>query len=114
MPKDPTEPDTGYNFLIGSDGAIHEGRGFNIVVPQIDFSIETGMSNFLGIAFIGDFSEDSPTSTAIDSCKALLKKAVDEKHIPQNSRVYIQKDVRKNSRTQWWNNIIDRPSCIIM
>jgi hypothetical protein len=44
--------DIGYNFLIGGDGRIYQGRGFNVVgthAPRYN-------QKSIGICFIGDWS----------------------------------------------------------
>ena len=44
--------DIGYNFLVGEDGNVYEGRGWNIVgahAPTYNF-------NSIGICVIGDFT----------------------------------------------------------
>ncbi|KAM8902385.1 peptidoglycan recognition protein 5 [Spinachia spinachia] len=64
--------DIGYNFLVGGDGAVYEGRGWGAV------GAHTLGNNHdsVGIAFMGNFKEDTPSSEAILSVKRLLESGV--------------------------------------
>lgn len=61
--------DIGYNFLIGCDGNVYEGRGWGV----------EGSHTFkynklsIGISFIGCFMRKLPTPRALEACKNLLK-----------------------------------------
>lgn len=64
--------DIAYNFLIGSDGNIYEGRGWGI-----EGAHAFGYNNrSIGISFIGCFINKIPTEEALNACKNLLKKFV--------------------------------------
>ena len=53
--------DIGYSFLVGGDGNIYEGRGWDII------GAHTAGYNSKGYAasFIGDFTSKLPTSAAM-------------------------------------------------
>ena len=59
--------DIAYSFLIGSDGSIFEGRGYNKQGAHTYGYNSVGY----GITFIGDFATASPTSKAISSFNKL-------------------------------------------
>ncbi|XP_063002099.1 peptidoglycan recognition protein 3-like isoform X2 [Elgaria multicarinata webbii] len=60
--------DIAYNFLIGEDGRVYEGRGWrNEGAHTYGYNDLT-----LGIAFIGSFTERSPNEKAWKALKCLL------------------------------------------
>ena len=52
--------DIGYSFLIGGDGKIYEGRGWN----KSGAHTQGFNSQGYGVAFIGDFTSTNPTPAA--------------------------------------------------
>ncbi|KAM7348161.1 peptidoglycan recognition protein-like isoform 4-T4 [Cochliomyia hominivorax] len=75
--------DIGYNFLIGCDGNIYEGRGWGVVgVHTYGYNKRS-----IGIAFIGNFIRALPTEKALNSCKNLLKRAIEEGHLTDNYKL---------------------------
>lgn len=56
--------DIGYNFLVGGDGAVYVGRGWD------DEGAHTLGHNkrSIGIAFIGDFMKKNTTEATIRCC----------------------------------------------
>ena len=73
--------DVAYNFLIGEDGNVYEGRGYTTrgghMPDSIYFYNEKGQNdifnlNSYGIAFIGNFNERAPNQTAIDAFHNLV------------------------------------------
>ncbi|KAI4481861.1 hypothetical protein M0804_009382 [Polistes exclamans] len=60
--------DIGYNFVIGEDGNIYEGRGWNKVgahAPGYNFQS-------IGICVIGDFSDFLPNAAALRALNSLI------------------------------------------
>ncbi|XP_077977924.1 peptidoglycan-recognition protein SC2-like [Glandiceps talaboti] len=86
--------DIGYNWLIGGDGKVYAGRGWN---SQGAHSPGYNSKSY-GIAFIGDFVSSKPTQAAINSAKALLKCAVDTGKLSSGYVLYAHKDVRSSYR----------------
>ncbi|XP_037806815.1 peptidoglycan recognition protein-like isoform X2 [Lucilia sericata] len=75
--------DIGYNFLIGCDGNVYEGRGWNVVgVHTYGYNRRS-----LGIGFIGSFSRSLPSQKALEACKNLLKRGVEEGHLKNNYKL---------------------------
>uniref|UniRef100_A0A3Q3JER2 Peptidoglycan-recognition protein n=1 Tax=Monopterus albus TaxID=43700 RepID=A0A3Q3JER2_MONAL len=66
--------DIGYNFLVGGDGIVFEGRGWGVV------GAHTKGNNYdsLGIALMGNFNDDTPSKEAISSVKQLLQSGVSQ------------------------------------
>ncbi|GBO11730.1 Peptidoglycan recognition protein 4 [Araneus ventricosus] len=65
-------PDIGYNFLIGDDGRVYVGRGWNRIGQ---FSHEFNEKS-LSIAFIGNFFNISPGPMALSAAKNLIACAI--------------------------------------
>lgn len=61
-------PDIGYNFLIGGDGNIYVGRGWNVRNFHMDSSI--------GICFLGNYVFDSLTKSMIEAAQMLLERGL--------------------------------------
>jgi len=60
--------DIGYNFLIGEDGKVYDGRGWNTVGAHV-YGYN---SRSIGIALIGNFDSRIPNSAALNACKKLI------------------------------------------
>lgn len=60
--------DIGYNFLVGGDGGIYEGRGWD--------TQNSLRAKSLSISFIGDFNKDLLSDTVQNATKALLDEGV--------------------------------------
>ena len=66
--------DIAYNFLIGNDGAVYEGRGWDY-----QGATAKGWNNVsIGIAFIGKYLDNLPSAQAIDAAKSFLQYMVDK------------------------------------
>ncbi|XP_017018252.1 peptidoglycan-recognition protein LE [Drosophila kikkawai] len=75
--------DIAYNFLIGCDGNIYEGRGWHTVGAHT-----LGYNKLsLGISFIGCFMRELPTADALNMCRNLLARGVQEGHIASDYRL---------------------------
>lgn len=60
--------DITYNFLIGGEGGIYIGRGWD---KQNSLRVDS-----MAVAFIGDFNKDAPDSKAVKAGKALINEGV--------------------------------------
>ncbi|XP_039497377.1 peptidoglycan-recognition protein LE [Drosophila santomea] len=75
--------DIAYNFLIGCDGNIYEGRGWQSVGAHT-----LGYNKIsLGISFIGCFMKELPTTDALNMCRNLLARGVEDGHISTDYRL---------------------------
>lgn len=71
--------DIGYNFLVGGDGVVYEGRGWGRQGAHAP-----GYNNqSVGIAFIGTFSNGLPTLAARNAAQQLISCGVPLGHIRQ-------------------------------
>ncbi|XP_068570133.1 peptidoglycan recognition protein 5 [Cebidichthys violaceus] len=64
--------DIGYNFLVGEDGKVYEGRGWGVVGAHA----KGNNHDSLGIAFMGNFKDNTPSTEAMSSVKCLLQSGV--------------------------------------
>ncbi|KAH8264758.1 hypothetical protein KR044_013425 [Drosophila immigrans] len=75
--------DIAYNFLIGCDGNIYEGRGWQTVGAHT-----LGYNRIaLGISFVGCFMRELPTEDALNMCRNLLARGVEDGHIDPDYRL---------------------------
>ncbi|KAJ6636565.1 Peptidoglycan-recognition protein LB, partial [Pseudolycoriella hygida] len=82
--------DIGYNFAIGGDGQIYEGRGFNVVgahAPVYNFKS-------VGICFIGDWREHLPPAHMIENAHRLIAFGASTGKIQQNYTLLGHRQVR--------------------
>jgi N-acetylmuramoyl-L-alanine amidase len=61
--------DIGYSFLIGDDGRIYEGRGFNVVGAHTQGYNSVGY----GVSFMGNFNSTLPSEEARRNYFALVE-----------------------------------------
>ena len=64
--------DIGYNFLIGEDGRIYEGRGFY----RMGAHCSNWNGNTLGFSIMGDFQTKLPNQAAIDAAAQLIDQSL--------------------------------------
>ncbi|XP_011300882.1 peptidoglycan-recognition protein SC2-like [Fopius arisanus] len=76
--------DIGYNFLVGEDGNIYEGRGWRIRGAHSP-SYNT---KSMGICFIGNFQRRVPQPAAIKAAKALIDFGVANGEIMTNYTLF--------------------------
>ncbi|XP_070542486.1 peptidoglycan-recognition protein LF-like [Ptychodera flava] len=83
--------DIGYNFLIGEDGNVYEGRGWNFMgahaTPQNAFSY--------GVSVMGNFNEKTPNYKALQTTKDLIELGIDEGYIPDDYILRGHRDFKK-------------------
>ncbi|XP_058124374.1 peptidoglycan-recognition protein LC-like isoform X5 [Anopheles coustani] len=76
--------DIGYNFVIGGDGAVYEGRGWlKVGAHTRDYN---GIS--YGIAFVGNFETDQPTDSQMEQLDALLHNCTERTTLASNYKLY--------------------------
>ncbi|XP_034479143.1 peptidoglycan-recognition protein LE isoform X2 [Drosophila innubila] len=75
--------DIAYNFLIGCDGNVYEGRGWETVgAHTLGYNKKA-----LGFGFIGCFMRELPTTDALNMCRNLLARGVEDGHISPDYRL---------------------------
>ncbi|KAG5676720.1 hypothetical protein PVAND_006532 [Polypedilum vanderplanki] len=80
--------DYGFNFAIGGNGLIFEGRGFDNVGAHLKIL----NSKSIGIAAIGDFDKNEPSLEMLDTLVKFLEDAVKLGKLTQDYRVNGRQD----------------------
>ncbi|CAO2599011.1 Peptidoglycan recognition protein 3, partial [Lemmus lemmus] len=81
--------DVAFNFLVGQDGGVYEGVGWNI-----EGSHTYGYNDIaLGIAFMGNFVEQPPNAAALKAAQDLIQCAVAEGYLIPNYLLMGHSDV---------------------
>ncbi|XP_012682131.2 peptidoglycan recognition protein 5 isoform X2 [Clupea harengus] len=87
--KDRDFDDIGYNFLVGQNGMLYEGRGWGIVGAHT----KGHNQDSVGIAVMGNFNNDLPTSAALSSVKRLLQDGVSRGWLHSNYTIFGHRDL---------------------
>ncbi|CAG9839409.1 unnamed protein product [Diabrotica balteata] len=75
--------DVGYNFMIGGDGAVYEGRSWTKVGAHT-----LGVNDkSIGIAFIGTFTDHVPAALMLNAFHNLVNKGVHDGYITKDYKV---------------------------
>ena len=82
--------DIGYNFLIGEDGRVYEGRGWNKVGAHTFGWNKVSVS----FAFMGNFHEKEADPLAIDALKEILSYGVSQGLLSTDYKIYGHRDAR--------------------
>ncbi|KAH8321683.1 hypothetical protein KR074_011623, partial [Drosophila pseudoananassae] len=95
--------DIGYNFLIGGDGNVYEGRGWNVMGAHAT----NWNSKSIGISFLGNYNTNTLTSAQISAAKGLLSDAVSRGQIISGYTLYGHRQVGSTEcpGTNIWNEI---------
>ncbi|XP_037025988.1 peptidoglycan-recognition protein LB [Bradysia coprophila] len=82
--------DIGYNFAIGGDGQIYEGRGFSVIGAHAPkYNVKS-----VGICLIGDWSDELPPSHMIENVHRLIEFGVSTGKIQENYTLLGHRQVR--------------------
>ncbi|XP_060557418.1 peptidoglycan recognition protein 3-like [Ruditapes philippinarum] len=87
--------DIGYNFIVGEDGNVYEGRGWGISGSHAGKNPYNSIS--LGICVIGDFSNDVPNEAAQTAIKQLLSCSVAKKKLLPSYTLRGHRDVKSTA-----------------
>lgn len=91
--------DIPWNFMVGDDGFVYEGRGFRF---QGELSSNNSTSSFdetgIVVAFIGTFTEDSPSQEQVDTFTVFLEQSVSRDLVVTDFVLIVEDQlvVRKN------------------
>lgn len=78
-------PDIRYNFLVGGDGAIYFGRGWDTENEQYNsYYSKHGIS----IAFIGNFNINLPPPKQLEATKMFIEHEINFENITTNYRIH--------------------------
>ena len=93
--QDQSLDDIPYNFLIGGDGRIYEGRGFSYQ-GQHTQNLDATEYNSIGIciAFIGNYQSTAPSPSQINLLKEFIGKSIDQEIIVDNHVIVLQDDLK--------------------
>ncbi|XP_034024822.1 peptidoglycan recognition protein 5 [Thalassophryne amazonica] len=83
--------DIGYNFLVGGDGTVYEGRGWGVVGAHT----KGHNDDSLGVAFMGNFNNDTPAAEAILAVRQLLLFGVSQAFLHPEFELLGHRDVGK-------------------
>lgn len=86
--------DIAYNFLVGSDGLIYEGRGWNKVST---IGANPYFRTSLQIAFIGAFDMIRPPKASLEALEVLLEAGIQNGKLNENYRLYAKRQVVPSS-----------------
>ncbi|CAG9839408.1 unnamed protein product [Diabrotica balteata] len=75
--------DIAYNFLIGGDGAIYEGRGWKVEGAH---TLGANGKSF-GVAFIGTFTKEPPPEVMITVFYKLVDRAIQKGYLTTNYKI---------------------------
>lgn len=78
-----------YNYLVGGNGYIYEGRGWN----EFSAGIKRMECSALFVGFIGTFVVDRPPVKQINALKLLLDEGVQSGKLDENYKMFLQKQI---------------------
>nr|UFA46011.1 peptidoglycan recognition protein 4 isoform 3 [Littorina littorea] len=87
--------DIGYSFLVGGDGKIYEGRGWD----RQGAHTKNYNSRAVAISFMGDFTNQSPTSSALSAAQNVIACGVRQGKVSSNYKLYGHRQARGASTT---------------
>uniref|UniRef100_A0A3Q2UY97 Peptidoglycan recognition protein 5 n=2 Tax=Haplochromini TaxID=319058 RepID=A0A3Q2UY97_HAPBU len=87
--KDRKFDDIGYNFLVAGDGTVFEGRGWGVMGAHA----KDHNSDSLGIAFMGNFNNETPSEKAVVAVKQLLQSGVSAGFLQPGFDLYGHRDL---------------------
>uniref|UniRef100_A0A9I3LE44 Peptidoglycan recognition protein family domain-containing protein n=1 Tax=Anopheles melas TaxID=34690 RepID=A0A9I3LE44_9DIPT len=91
--------DITYNFLIGGDGHIYEGRNWH----KIGATIPGYNSRSITVAFVGEYNYGGkPTKKQIELLKYLLHFGAKERHLKEGYRIYASEQLDPTVGTGKW------------
>ncbi|XP_063410076.1 peptidoglycan-recognition protein SC2-like [Mytilus trossulus] len=81
--------DIGYSFLVGEDGKIYEGRGWN----RIGAHTQGYNSRGLAASFMGSFMTHAPNSAALNAVKELIQCGISKGKVSHSYALFGHRDV---------------------
>ncbi|XP_052091264.1 uncharacterized protein LOC127728087 isoform X2 [Mytilus californianus] len=82
--------DVGYNFLIGEDGCVYEGRGWN----KVGAHTLGWNKNSVAFAFLGNYNDRRPNPLALKALRDAMSSGIKNGHISPYYTLYGHKDKR--------------------
>ena len=84
-----------FSFLIGGDGLIYEGRGWNVQGAHT-----LGFNTYYGICFMGDFSSHDPTTPAMAAYTSLVDCALETGKIAVSYQMFGHRQTQPEGGTE--------------
>ncbi|XP_062842958.1 peptidoglycan recognition protein 5 [Trichomycterus rosablanca] len=81
--------DIGYNFLVDQAGVVYEGRGWGVVGAHA----KTHNLNSVGVAFMGNFNDETPSMAALSAVRALFRYGMKEGFLSPDCVILGHRDV---------------------
>lgn len=81
--------DIGYNFIIGGDGAVYEGRGWDNFVGHLFNWSHKG----LNIGLLGNFDEKAPSSKKLRTVQRLIEHGIKIGKINNNYNIVCERQI---------------------
>ncbi|XP_058243170.1 peptidoglycan recognition protein 5 isoform X2 [Hemibagrus wyckioides] len=81
--------DIGYNFLVDQTGEVYEGRGWGIVGAHA----KAHNHDSVGVAFMGNFNDESPSLQALSAVRALIQHGVAKGYLQPNFVILGHRDI---------------------
>lgn len=82
--------DVGYNFLIGEDGCVYEGRGWN----KVGAHTLGWNKNSVAFAFLGNYNDRRPKPLALKALRGAISYGIKNGHISPYYTLYGHRDKR--------------------
>lgn len=86
MNLSPPYIDVGYHFMVGGDGAIYEGRGWDVIGAHTRGYNDKSIS----VAFVGNYTLDDPNDKQLEAAKKLLDFGVKRNKLTRDYKLYGQ------------------------
>ncbi|KPI98915.1 Peptidoglycan-recognition protein LB [Papilio xuthus] len=83
--------DIGYNFAVGGDGVVYEGRGWTNIGAHASEYISVS----IGIVLIGDWVSSVPPAHQLQTAKKLIAKGVELGYISRNYKLIGHRQVKE-------------------
>lgn len=105
--------DIGYHFLVGENGKVYEGRGWDrqgAHAPGFNndaygkilvLSFRSNIISFQGICIIGDFSTKPPNETALNAVRLWMACGIEREYVVHNDYIITHRQSQRPGYTEW-------------
>lgn len=84
-------PDIIYNFVIGGDGRVYVGRGWDFMGDHTFAYNERS----IGVAFIGTFDKEPPSKMQLDALRLLIENGIGAGKLTSDCKLMAKRQVRR-------------------
>lgn len=83
--------DIPWNFLVGGDGRVYEGRGYRYEGEHTSSGDSSDYNDVgIGIGFIGNFSVNAVPTQMMEGLKYFIRKSIEDSNIRFDSLIFFQ------------------------